>query len=468
LLHGRGRPRATGPQQLLQHRLDPGLALPRRQVQDAQVLLGRALRLLLGQPVVGQAKAAGGEQLVAVAVAGERPRLAHQPVDDVPVGDPVLAPAAQPRQPLDQALGVPDLDVVGEEPGLHPLPDQPAGHRVGVAADVDGAPGIHPHPEALAGVEALPRQRPQQGQLLDQSRPPALIPLREQLPQERLVRRTADKVAAAAQHEGLVQCPLELPVALLHVTVLVRLRRVDRLALQAVVPQQRLVAPLKGRAIAAGRHGRGQGVGAMHLGHAAQLGQGVLQAVAEALEALREADRAGLPVRVGQHEVVDQVGERLAGDGHPQAAGMGEVGGAQVTGLVDLAEEHILGRPVQGAPLLDVPLQGAQLPVGEAAGVLPLQPREHGLGLQAGGEGQLLLDAVPDLRERVGARPPGMLHAYLAGQPAEPAVLARGLVVDASPGGGLALGQSLLIQAAKPTDVQIGDHPKPPWRKGFG
>jgi hypothetical protein len=125
-----------------------------------------------------------------------------------------------------------------------------------------------------------------------------------------------------------------------------RLRRVDRLALQPVVPQQRLVTPLKGRAIAARRDGRRQGVGAMHLGSAAQLGQGVLQALAEALEALAEADGAGLPVRVGQHEVVDQVPKRLAVDGHLQAAGVREVRGAQVAGLVDLAEEHLLGRPV--------------------------------------------------------------------------------------------------------------------------
>jgi hypothetical protein len=356
LLHGRGVARGARPQQPPQHRLDTRLALPGGQVQDAQILLDGTLRLLLGQPVVGQAEAARREQLLAVAVAGERPRLAHQPVDDVPVGDPVLAPAAQARQALEQALGVPDLDVVGEKPGLHPLPDQPAGHRVGVAADVDGAATVHPHPDALVGVETPPRQRPQQGQLLDQSRPPALVPLGEQLPQERLVRRPAGEVPAAAEHQGLVQRPLELPVALLHVAVLVRLRRVDRLPLQAVVPQQRLVAPLEGRPIAARRDRGRQGVGAMHLGHAAQLGQGVLQAVAEALEALGEADGAGLPVGVGQHEVVDQMGERLAVDGHPQAAGVREVGGAQVAGLVDLAKEHLLGRPVQGAPQLDMPL----------------------------------------------------------------------------------------------------------------
>jgi hypothetical protein len=204
-------------------------------VQDAQVLLGRPLRLLLDQPVIGEAEAARREQVVAVAVGGERPRLAHQPVDDVPVRDAVLAPAAQPRQALHEVLGIPDLDLVGVQPRFHPLADQPAGHRVGIAADMDGAAGIDPHLEPLAGVEALPGQRPQQRQFLDEPRLPALIPLREQLPQEQLVRGPAAKVTAAAQHQGLVQGPLELPMALFDVAVLMRLRRVDRLALQAIV-----------------------------------------------------------------------------------------------------------------------------------------------------------------------------------------------------------------------------------------
>jgi hypothetical protein len=306
----------------------------------------------------------------------------------VTVGDAVLAPAAQTRQTLHQTLGVPDLDVVGVQPGLHPFPDQPTGYGVGVATDMDGAATIHTHLQTLAGVEAVARQRPQQGQLLDQPRLPAAIALGEQLPQERLIRRTAGEVPAATQHQRLVQRPLELPVALLHVAVLMRLRRIDRLALQAVVPQQRLVTSLKGRAIAPRRDGGRQGIGAMHLGNPAQLGQGVLQALTEALETLAEADAAGLPVRVGQHEVVDQVRQRLAVDGHLQAAGVREVGGAQLAGLVDLAEKHLLGRPVQGTPLLDVPLQGAQLPLGKATRVLTLEPLEHGLGLQAGVEGQ--------------------------------------------------------------------------------
>ena len=130
---------------------------------------------------------------------------------------------------------------------------------------------------------------------------------------------------------------------------------------------------------------------------------------AEALAALGEADRAGLPVRVGQHEVVDQVVERAAVDGHAQVGAVGEVAGAQPAGVMHLGEEDLLGRPVQGPPLLDAPLQGPQLAVGEAAGEAALQVGEQGLGLQAGVELQLLFElrARPRRRGRAASASPG-------------------------------------------------------------
>lgn len=436
-------------------------------MQDAEILLGRPLRPLGDQPVVSQAEATGGEQVLAVAVVGEGAWLAHQPVDDVPVFDAMLAPAPQPRQPLDPPLRIPDLDMVGVQAGLDPFADQPAGHRIGVAGDVDGAARIHSHMNALTCVHTLARQRPQHGQLFRQPRLPASVPLGQHLPHKRFVRHPTVEVTAAAQQQRLIQRPLELPMALLDVAVLVRLRRIDGLPLQTVVLQQGRVALLKRVPIAARRHGRGQRIGAMHLGYAAQFGQGVLQPVTEALEALGEADRPGLPVRVGQHEVVEQMRKRHAADGDLQARGVREVRGRQPAGFMHLGEEDLLGRPMHGAPLLDPPLQGTQLAVGEASGVLPLQPVEQGLGFQARIELELFLDAVPDVGKRIAPGSPGMVHAHLTGQLAEPPVLASGLVVDASLGGGLALGQVQLIEAAQPTDVQIGDHPKPPCRKGL-
>jgi hypothetical protein len=265
----------------------------------------------------------------------------------------------------------------------------------------------------------------------------------------------------------LIQRPFELAVTLFHISVLMRLRRIDRLALQAVVLQQPLVAALKGRAIAPRRNRGGQGIGAMDPRHAAQFHQGILQAVAEALEALGKADGARLPVRVGQHEVVDQVRKPLTADRHLQARRVCEVGGTQAARLVDLAEEDLLARPVQGAPLLDVPLQGTQLAIGKTARIRALQPGKQRLGLQPRIECQLLFHPRPNVSERVGAGSPGMLHAHLAGQLGEPAILARRLVVDAGLGRRPSFGESELIAAAQTTDVQVADHPKPPCRKGL-
>jgi hypothetical protein len=126
-------------------------------VQDLQILLDRTLRLLGQQPVVGQPEAARREQVVAVAVVGEGARLAHQPVNDVPVLDALLAAATQARQAFHLLWGVPNVEVVGMEARLDPFADQPARDRVRVAANVDRAAAIHAHRHTLAGVEPLGR-----------------------------------------------------------------------------------------------------------------------------------------------------------------------------------------------------------------------------------------------------------------------------------------------------------------------
>jgi len=152
-LDGGRTPRTARSQQLLQNHLDPHLALTRRQVQDAQVLLGRTLRTLLDQSVIDETKAARRKQILTIAIVGKGPRLAYQPVDEVPVVDAVVAPATQTRQTFDLSLGIPDLDVVGVQTRLDPFADQPAGHRVGVASDVEGAATIHTHPQAFARLQ---------------------------------------------------------------------------------------------------------------------------------------------------------------------------------------------------------------------------------------------------------------------------------------------------------------------------
>ena len=54
-----------------------------------------------------------------------------------------------------------------------------------------------------------------------------------------------------------------------------------------------------------------------------------------------------LPAAVGQHEVIEPVRERLAGDGDTELAGVGEVRQRHAPRLGPLAEDHVAGRAVQ-------------------------------------------------------------------------------------------------------------------------
>jgi len=63
--------------------------------------------MFVPQPVVGQAKAAVREQILAIAVVLKRAWLPHQLVDDVPIVDRVLIASHQPRQCIDLNSRVP-------------------------------------------------------------------------------------------------------------------------------------------------------------------------------------------------------------------------------------------------------------------------------------------------------------------------------------------------------------------------
>jgi hypothetical protein len=128
-----------------------------------------------------------------------------------------------------------------------------------------------------------------------------------------------------------------------------------------------------------------------------------------------------------------------------------------------LGEEDLLGRAVQRPPPFDVPLQGAELAVREAAGEPPLQVGEQGLSLQAGVGAEQLFEFGPDVSERVGPGTPVAVHAFdLTGQLAGAAVRAGGLGVQASLGGGQFLGQPFAVEAEELADLLIGDHREPP------
>lgn len=378
----------------------------------------------------------------------------------MPIVDVVPGPAAQARQHVLLPLAVPHLDRVGIHPYLHPLADQPGRHRVGVPVHADDAARLHPDRQAAERFLPSRRQRLQGSTVVDEPLRPRLVPSLAHLMQECRVRFRAGKIVAAAQQQGLLHRPLEPVVALLGVAVLVTLAGVDRLWLHLVVGHQRGIAAreLLG---AGGLHGQAHAVAPVVGGHAAQGPDRVLEAGAETLEALGETNGDVLPVRVRQHEVVDQVREWLALDGHAQLGHVREVGRPEPARRVVLGEEHLLVGTMRRPPLLDPALQGAELAVREPARVPPPQLLEQGFGLPPGRLFEQFDDLTPHVSERVGARPPVTgrrvgppLRRQLIGVP----VLARRLAIHA----GLRRRQRQRRLLAEPTpqraDLGIRDH----------
>jgi hypothetical protein len=100
------------------------------------------------------------------------------------------------------------------------------------------------------------------------------------------------------------------------------------------------------------------------------------------------------------------VPEEHARDGDRELHRAREVGLRGFSGAMALHERHVLVGSVRGAPEVNEPLQGAQLPRLVAPGVLLAEHLEERLGLERGGVFERLLDLVAVIGERVFARAP--------------------------------------------------------------
>jgi hypothetical protein len=159
-LDSRGHDRLPCGQQTPQGSFHHRLALLRRQVQDAKVFLVRRRCVLAYQRVISDAKYARGKQFLAITVLGKRSRLAHQPIDDVPVVHLVFVAAPQARQTLDQLLRVPHFQVFRIQPHVDLHADQPARHHVAVPLHVNQAALVHAAWQAAVRFQTSCRQRP--------------------------------------------------------------------------------------------------------------------------------------------------------------------------------------------------------------------------------------------------------------------------------------------------------------------
>jgi hypothetical protein len=256
-----------------------------RVLQDLQILLrAQPVVAAVAEPIVSEAEPRRRKQVVAIGVVGERARLPHQLVDDVPIVDGVLVTADQPRPRLHVAVGVPDLDAVGEQPGFDPFADQPTMDRIGIAMNVDQAASVDAAADLQATVDPRIGQFAEPGQLLGEAVAPAGVAGLHHVLQEGHVLGPAGEIAAAAQEQRLIDGGLEVPMRRLGVAVLVRLPDIDPLARHAVVGEQvpipRLKLPRRRQVV----HGRSQAVAAVPPGHAAEVPERRLQPVGQRLK----------------------------------------------------------------------------------------------------------------------------------------------------------------------------------------
>ena len=415
-LHRRHADRACLGQQPGQRSIHGTLAAPRRQQQNLQVFPARhTLRLRPRQLVVGLAKSARRKQVRLVAVAGERPGLAHQPVDHMPVIDVMLLLATQTRHRQLQLLRVPHLDRFGPHACFHPFSFQTRRDRVNVVLHLDRASLAHLHAQPHQGLQTPSRQGTEPWPFFLLPWLPAHVaPLLHRL-QEAGVLLTAGKVPAATQQQGLLDRFLETPMSLFAIAVLVATRRVGCLRHKAILSQQRLVIPREHFWVAVRMHRQRHAVGPVSLGYPSQGPQRILQAFAQTGKTLRKTDRHMLPVRVGQHEVIHHVLEALPLDGHREVVHVREVRRAQSARLMHLREEHLLGWSRQGTPATHTALQGPQQFVAELAGIAFLQPGQQRQGLQAWRPIQLRLHLWPHCRQGIEPSPPGTCRTPLSG-----------------------------------------------------
>jgi hypothetical protein len=211
--HGFGRKGLLLSQETAQRIVHCRLAVMSSVLQNPQVGTPRHLgSMFVLQPVVGHAKAAGGEQILAITIVVKGARLAHQLVDDVPVVDRVPVASDQPRQRVHVGSRIPDFHTIGMQSGFDFPTDQPAVHRVGVAVQVDQAARIDAHRQPQATVQALRRQRRQHGELLGVARLARRVARGHHLLKKTAVVVAAIEIAAATQVQRLVHRGLEMTV----------------------------------------------------------------------------------------------------------------------------------------------------------------------------------------------------------------------------------------------------------------
>ena len=125
---------------------------------------------------------------------------------------------------------------------------------------------------------------------------------------------------------------------------------------------------------------------------------------------------------------------------------------------MDLIEEDLLGRPRDGLPRLDLPLQGAELAVLKPARESALKILEKGFGLEPGIAFQQVFEFGPNLLERILPGLPGSRGKRFTRQAISLSVHSSGLGIHTCPQGCKIEWLTFAEELAKPANLGDFDH----------
>lgn len=177
------------------------LAFSRGQFQNLHVhSVGHLLRVSAAQRVVSEPEHAGGKHLLAVFVIRKGSRLADQRINDVTIINRHQFLTRQSRHRLNEVALVSHRDLLGPDPDIHLLSNQPAGNRIRVGPHLNGAAFADAQARQLVvGLHPFGRQCMETGLLFEETLLPIRIGPADQVFNKLHVVLTAGEVPTATQ-----------------------------------------------------------------------------------------------------------------------------------------------------------------------------------------------------------------------------------------------------------------------------
>lgn len=165
--------------------------------------------------------------------------------------------------------------------------------------------------------------------------------------------------------------------------------------------------------------------------------------------------------------MIQQVIERSFGDGDRERVHGREVGGRQITSVMELAEHDGASWTGRGTPVANAAFEGAAVTIAEPSRKLSSHPVEQRLGLEPRLEIQTSLDNRPNINERVRPSTISTRGFPWPGRGTVRSIFAGRFFIHVRPPCRLGQRHSRSELAEEEPQLSVRDHRKPPNGRGL-